>query len=142
MAGQQELDELLSQIHRMQKLMEEIEVSLKIAKNYSEMDMIGGSLFSDLEKNRTLDEVQEMIKTLDKLASEVREKVKGFQLDTNIHVKSGDALRVEDYIFDDWSSAMHIKGKVDDALRRIEANKEWIGSLAKELEGKKEACVK
>ncbi len=129
----QERDEILSKISQMTKLLEEMEVSLKIAREYSKWDGVRDNLFTDLEKNRTLDEVQEMVAQLDVLANEVRRTRKEFQLDTNIQVMSDETLRIEDYVFDDWSSALQIKDKVDEALEKIRENKVRVNALAKEL---------
>lgn len=110
--------------------------SLRSAVDWSALDLLGGSLFTDNAKNERLDEAQKSIEQLQIQIQKFNKELSDVTIRTNAQVSIDSMLKFADYFFDNIFTDSAVLDRVKQAHMQIEHTRDQILGVLRQLQTK------
>lgn len=133
---EQELEEALAAGNAALLAADNVEDSLRSAKDWSTLDLLGGGLFTDAAKHDKLDEVQQNIEQLQVQLQKFNKELSDVTIRSNVQVSIDAMLKFADFFFDNIFTDAAVLDRVKQAHVQIEHTRDQILGVLRQLQTK------
>lgn len=128
-----ELDEALAAGEAALSTADQIADSLRSAEEWSDWDLVGGGLITDLAKHRHLDEAQASVERLQSQLRRFKTELADVTITADFQVGIDGFLRVADYLFDGFFADWMVLDRIQQSRRQVQETRSQIRSTLDDL---------
>jgi DNA repair exonuclease SbcCD ATPase subunit len=114
--------------------LERVRDSLNSAEDWGTWDLLGGDVFTDIEKHSHIDDAQSEMENVQTLLRQFHSELTDIHIDSDICIETGGFAKFADFFFDGLIADWNMQSKINQSQANVDNVSDQVSSAVKELE--------